>query len=131
MTKRRRVFVALKKIHLKRSYDPGNSAGEIYLLIMGVKWPMRGYWSMKANQKLELKDPIIVWEGLEDYENQAIFIDVKLKEHDRFLPDKSIISKQTYYSIGKGTKDQRAPFDFVDAHGSLLRLYIWDEKTQH
>lgn len=129
---RRRVFVALKKIHMKKSYDPGDSPGEFYLEIMGIKWPMQGYWSMKANQKLELKNPIILWEGMAEYAtNDAIFFDIQLKEHDRFLPDQKVISKEVYYSLGKGTRSNRAAYDFVDNYGSILKLYIWDENTNH
>ncbi|MFX0091429.1 MAG: hypothetical protein ACFFBD_06665 [Candidatus Hodarchaeota archaeon] len=127
---RRNVFVSLSGLKILKALDADKTA-EVYLKIENIRWPMEGYWKLKANDSLKLgsgKSGRVIWEGMA-FKDEKLTINIAVKEADTFSRDDTFCAHEEIYVVGTHSSDTK---HVVEIHNDKIsvRFKFWDISTK-
>ncbi|MFX1253348.1 MAG: hypothetical protein ACFFCZ_17195 [Promethearchaeota archaeon] len=126
---RRNVLVALAGLKVFKTLD-FDATAELYLVINKIKWPMIGWWNLKADQSLKLgsgKGGRIIWEGLA-LKGEKLVFKIEIKESDTLSRDDTFVAHEEIYLVGDHSSNNKQLVELRNDR-ILARFKFWDNTT--
>ncbi|MFX1536721.1 MAG: hypothetical protein ACFFDI_21090 [Promethearchaeota archaeon] len=126
---RRNVLVALAGLKIFKTLD-FNTTAEVYLVINKIKWPMAGWWILKADQSLNLgsgKSGRVIWEGIA-LKGEKLVFKIAIKEYDSLGRDDTFVVHEEIYLVGDHSSNNKQLVELRNDR-ILARFKFWDNIT--